>query len=693
MVALSGHRRTTTTTVMGGWLEKSLFLFPSLQPTRRGPVLRHNNNNSNSNHHGITAQTVVRLLLLVGMGACVCLFFLLEVVWIHQQQHPQQPHEPLSPQPRSDATTLVQKRLRAMDHQPPPDPVVQADAWFNGVPLTLRTTNVRQLETTVHCVGDNYWHMTLQASDYETDHKGRVHEHEDAPVAWKGRSCHFAQHFCFNTTLKRFVIWESQADHVLHQLQSRLREPQFLHMASAPHFAAAVVVVPDRTTNHNHTNNNAADPTTTTTTKTVQYHPKTVSLGGINLKWGTQGMDRLQWFPDVVAYNSISSTTTTTTEPISYYELPPSVVWIPFHSLNGGNPGHLVWDDFLPIYNVLDMFDLVPNQYKNDDQNDKNNNNNNHNPELLLMRYILQNNNHSSDDPERGLWASCDWNQQHRESCHKMIDKFIPLLVGTDARARWSTNQNFELFQTLAHQDDNDDDHNKKPPSTDLVCASHGVAGLGSLTDHGFAKLHGWVPEDYDFVYNHGRGGLLRAFRHFAVQNLHLPRPLAVDQAAANQNPTPPWRIVFSVNSSDIPARTMDFATQVALVRQYVPTATVETHVLAHMTLLEQVDLIRQTHVLVTMCGGGAVTAMFLPPGASVVLFYMERGGIRPTRQGNRPTHQPAMLDWDLFTSMTHIRVNWMPTASMNENLAEQMAFVALIRRELQLSVVQQQQQ
>jgi hypothetical protein len=116
-------------------------------------------------------------------------------------------------------------------------------------------------------------------------------------------------------------------------------------------------------------------------TKTDQ---NSVSIGGINVKWTwREGVPRLKWSPKVV-------TMTTTSEPLSYYEM--NATWIPFHSMAGFNPGassnlfrlatssicytnlvvagHLVWDDWLPIYTLLKMFQL-------------------HSSNLMLTRYIL----------------------------------------------------------------------------------------------------------------------------------------------------------------------------------------------------------------------------------------------------------------------------------------------------------------
>jgi hypothetical protein len=42
-----------------------------------------------------------------------------------------------------------------------------------------------------------------------------------------------------------------------------------------------------------------------------------------------------------------------------------------------------------------------------------------------------------------------------------------------------------------------------------MVCAQTGVAGIGSLTDHGVTKSHGWQESDYAITHNHGHGGML----------------------------------------------------------------------------------------------------------------------------------------------------------------------------------------
>jgi hypothetical protein len=56
---------------------------------------------------------------------------------------------------------------------------------------------------------------------------------------------------------------------------------------------------------------------------------------------------------------------------------------------------------------------------------------------------------------------------------------------------------------------------------SNYVCASHGASGFGWLTDHG-ASNHGWDPRDLEYPVNLGRGPELRRLRHFMLKNVHL---------------------------------------------------------------------------------------------------------------------------------------------------------------------------
>jgi hypothetical protein len=181
------------------------------------------------------------------------------------------------------------------------------DGTFNRAPLRLKTVTIQQskqqqqqLYSRIHCVGENY----------------------NTETAWQQRSCEFQHLFCFNTSSQRFVVFQSKSEHLL---------SDFLTQRQYDMHASSTLI------RYKSNNNNTTIP-----------RPQTMSIGGINKKWGDGGIPRLEWFPDIVslaaettttASSSISASSTTTWQ---YYELPPSFIMIPYHSLNGANPGEYV---------------------------------------------------------------------------------------------------------------------------------------------------------------------------------------------------------------------------------------------------------------------------------------------------------------------------------------------------------------
>lgn len=139
---------------------------------------------------------------------------------------------------------------------------VDNDGTFNGAPIYLHK-NVENVESKVHCVGDNYQEN-----------------------AWKHKSCRFSL-LCFNTTDSEFLIFQSEKERQL----------------SEKHLSQRV---------HIHTSS------TMTQAGTVDQ-AQTVSISGINLKWTENGIIRLKWFPRVVPLSENDG-------PISYYTLPDSAV-------------------------------------------------------------------------------------------------------------------------------------------------------------------------------------------------------------------------------------------------------------------------------------------------------------------------------------------------------------------------------
>lgn len=462
-----------------------------------------------------------------------------------------------------------------------------SEASFEGYPLTYRDASASDSfasrpETLVHCVGENYQSKT----------------------SWMHRSCHF-DFFCFDTQSKEYVIYQNKQSE--HYMQEHVEDSRLFLDVSQSYL------------------------------EPIPGKSNTVSIGGINLKWGNDdnfGISRLKWFPQIRNVEDLTS----------YWELPPSVILVPFHSMNAANPGHLVWDDFLPIWTLMTMFQLDSTS-------------NNDNMELLMMRYTLQ-------DGIRGLWASCDYKDENKEQCRRMHRKFLPLMTGLNGKYKdMPTNEEFLAYLPSKMEG------GKR--SSSLICTRHGLAGIGALTDHGTEKLHGWESKDYETTQNHGRGGMLYEFRNFMMQNLNIP---------TRYTHRPPFRIIFSESSSSIGHRNFDFSQHKQLVQDNFHSSyiSVESYVFSELSLVEQVEITSQASIFITSCGGGAVTSMFLPRGSSVIMFYLEYGGIVHGKESN----QPARLDWDLFNNMSHLKVHWLPGGTMKEE-SNMKTFLLLIQHEL----------
>ena len=306
----------------------------------------------------------------------------------------------------------------------------------------------------------------------------------------------------------------------------------------------------------------------------------------------------------------------------SYYELSSDMVWIPFYAEqpNIHNPGHLLWDYFLPFFNLLAMFGLEGH------------------------RVLLSN----VDD-------ACT--QEEEGPCWKIITKFLPLLGADSATFRNTKNSELKL---------------KAPQRSNVVCAKKSVVGIGMLTDHGWNR-HGQRIEDYRDVHNIGRGPLFFAFRNYVIHNMGIREQDTLQR---------PHKVVFSKLSSKNPARRTSFEKQVLSLRSSFSSdeVTVEGHVLSKMPLQEQVKLATETTVFISVVGGSACIGTFLPRGSTIILFFNDVGGEFVDHATRKDF--PSMIDWDFWNNASHLRVHWLPISTMEKDSNLQ-ALTELIRSDI----------
>ena len=486
--------------------------------------------------------------------------------------------------PPSSVNNLTNKLVGANGKQRQPD------GTFNDYNIYLRNSTIKR-SSSVQCVGENFMEN-----------------------AWIHRSCQF-QHFCFDTVARDYVIYQSKADQ---QLQEALDQHNAITRITARRKATWFrriqewwwwLLKGDADENSSHQKQNVSN--------------QQVAIGGINPKWtGTaDGVPRLKWSPRVVQGDLQED----------YYELDDHVVLVPFHSFAAFNPGHLLWDDFLPIYTLLRIFALLDGY------------------QPLLMRYVLK----DDDGRRQPLWATCEMNDEKRKECRHMFAKFLPLF-GLENN-RFTTTQDFRF--ALAD--------GSATPKSRLVCAKQGAAGLGMLTDHGF-KLHGWSKKDYESMHNHGRGSIFFDFRNFMVSNLGLDVAQKLQQG-------PTYIITFAAGTSQSSRRAFSFGAQmIALKEAFGDQVVVRKVYIPQESLEDQIRIASESAIYVSACGGGAVTATFLSRGASLILYYSEYV----------EDDIPARLDWDLFNNMAWVRTHWLPANTMDKDID---LFVKLVARELDL--------
>jgi hypothetical protein len=373
-----------------------------------------------------------------------------------------------------------------------------------------------------------------------------------------------------------------------------------------------------------------------------------VALGGINPRWNVgQGFDRGSWKVRWEPQKRVSSHTTERHQQDYYYALPPDVVLLPFHSMAGHNVGHLLWDDLYAIYTLLRIFGYE-------------------NHKILPIRQVLKN---------ATLYANCDIRRNKRLGCRTNFAKFWPVLgVNPDT---FSTSKDIQLSIPTT---------TTKPA---LVCSHVALVGTGLLTDHGL-RDHGWdylkkaptkeAKSGRDLAllppHNLGRGRLFYDFRNFMLRNYYPNQEsLTMDW---------PPQITFSLRSSRDWARRLNFTTQMLVLESKLSSSSykysVASYDMRELSLTEQMRVAGTTSIFITTCGGGSMTATFLPRGATLIVYFDAHGGF--DFETMTPNQQPARLDWDLLNNAAHLRVHWLPVNTMDTPDDVQL-FNLLIQHEL----------
>jgi hypothetical protein len=175
------------------------------------------------------------------------------------------------------------------------------------------------------------------------------------------------------------------------------------------------------------------------------------------------------------------------------------------------------------------------------------------------------------------------------------------------------------------------------------VCASHSAWGFSWMNDHG-VNHHGWKPGDLEWPFNLRRGGEMRHLRSRVLNSLGIPANVHASEL--------PVSILFSSTSSRDKRRRIVFNSTVLRMQGKFPNVSIGERTMYEMELAKQIQVVAQSTIYVSACGGGSFPAFFLPKGATLILY------------GDKDMY----LDFDVHNNFGLGRVHWLSLQSMEND-------------------------
>jgi hypothetical protein len=289
------------------------------------------------------------------------------------------------------------------------------------------------------------------------------------------------------------------------------------------------------------------------------------------------------------------------------------LLYQPFHSRN---IGHFIWDDLLSLFSLLDQFNVaqeegathVPLFVERTDVNPKNG----------QVKHGF-----GGTDP---FYRCSPWNWKKWNGCVKVYRKHLETLMGIrpdcsgdifrtgnwfrgeDAIGVWESHPK-EVCTARAPERNN---QNRPPPNTEYVLLENAMAGTGRLDFFG-------CEGDCSI----GRGPQWFRFRRFLLDKLFGPK-----ESCEIAEKGPIGYITFSVPVGSSRATFVSmFEEEIKLAKAKYGEEVVRVVDMATISMREQAALVANSAVFLTNHGGGGVVSVFIPAGASVIIYW--HGGAR----------------------------------------------------------------
>jgi len=293
-----------------------------------------------------------------------------------------------------------------------------------------------------------------------------------------------------------------------------------------------------------------------------------------------------------------------------------------FHPFHGFNFGHMLWDDMLSLFSLMDSFGLDQEAGIS------------HTLPLFVENYNKKTKeNFGGGD---GQYRCAPWNYRKYPKCLKFQKRFYPqfLNIETDPcsgdmlrTGNWfqgmgqvgtykgnPANATCQEQYYLNHAETSSfaapktlDSMNAPPPDTEYVLLDHVLAGIGRLAFFG-------CENDCSI----GRGPQWYRYRRFLLQNVWGP-----SEGCALADSAPKGYITFSLSLQStrtdlVWAFTEEFEHAKAVYGE----DAVRFVDMSTLTVREQTEVTANSAVYLTNHGGVGATSIFLPKGASVIVFW-----------------------------------------------------------------------
>ena len=310
----------------------------------------------------------------------------------------------------------------------------------------------------------------------------------------------------------------------------------------------------------------------------------------------------------------------------------------PFHSFNFG---HMLWDDMLSLFSLMDLFGLDQEASLS------------HTLPLFVENFNKKNGqNFGGSD---GQWRCAPWNTAKWRKCLPMHRRGFPqfLKIETDPCSgdMLRTGNWFRGMKEVGRYPGNEanstcqeqyylgtdgtsaaipplDALNVPPPDTDYILLDHVMAGIGRLAYFGC---------QYDCSI--GRAPQWYRFRRFLLQNVWGP-----SEGCAIADAIPRGYITFSLSGRS--SRTNEvwhFTEEIERARHIYGEEAVRVVDMSTHSVREQTEIAANSAVYLTNHGGVGATSIFLPKGSSVIVYW----------------HGKDRKDSHWYESAGYIHTNW----------------------------------